>query len=107
MADTAALPTSLRLLKGLVIALLAVMILGIGVITVVLTIRLTAPASPDAPGATTSPLPQLPERVTLPADTRAEAVTFGQGWIAVVTDDQRILIYDRDSGALQQDIALD
>ena len=57
MADTAALPTSLRLLKGLVIALLAVMILGIGVITVVLTIRLTAPASPDAPAATTSPLP--------------------------------------------------
>jgi hypothetical protein len=103
MADTAALPASLRLLKGLVIALLAVMILGIGTITVVLIIRLTAPASPDAPNAAA----RLPANISLPANSRAAAVTFGEGWIAVVTSDNRILIYDAESGALRQAIAID
>ena len=51
--------------------------------------------------------PVLPEDIALPDDTRAHAVTAAEGWVAVVTDDDRILIYDRITGALRQEIAVD
>ncbi len=49
----------------------------------------------------------LPEQITLPDGARATAYTQGDGWFAVVTDDQRILIFDRASGALRQQIRVD
>jgi hypothetical protein len=49
--------------------------------------------------------PALPSTLELPAGTRALAVTQGTGWVAVVTDDDRILIFDR-QGALTQEIAV-
>lgn len=47
----------------------------------------------------------VPEQLALPDGARPAAVTMGQGFIAVVTEDDRILIFDRD-GALLQEVAL-
>ncbi|HOZ35330.1 MAG TPA: DUF6476 family protein [Tabrizicola sp.] len=91
------LPPSLRLLKGLVIVLTLTMIGG--VITVVGLLVTRMPQAFSAVG------PSLPDGFTLPAGAKAEAVTFGTGWIAVVTTDQRILIFGRD-GTLRQEVTL-
>ncbi len=48
----------------------------------------------------------LPDQVTLPEGVRADAVTMGQGWYAIVTDDDRILIFDRASGELRQSVEI-
>ena len=48
----------------------------------------------------------LPETITLPDGAKAQAVTAGDGWYAVVTTDSRILIFDRLTGTLRQDIAV-
>lgn len=45
--------------------------------------------------------PVLPNRLTLPASEIATAVTMGQGWFAVVTASQNILIFDQDGKLLQ------
>lgn len=70
----------------------------VGVITVV---GLLVTRMPRAPAA-----PVLPADLTLPAGARAAAVTFGTGWIAVVTTDDRILIFDT-AGNLRQDHRID
>jgi hypothetical protein len=93
-----ALPPSLRFLKWLVILLTLTMIAG--VITVVAVLVTRMPQAFSALG------PSLPEGFTLPEGARAEAVTFGEGWIAVVTSDGRILIFARD-GRLRQDLRID
>lgn len=47
----------------------------------------------------------LPQRITLPAGEVATAVTMGQGWFAVVTQSQNILIFD-EAGKLLQTVPL-
>ena len=42
----------------------------------------------------------------MPAGAMAQAVTFGQGWTAVVTTDDRILVFAQD-GRLRQEVRLD
>ena len=49
--------------------------------------------------------PTVPPELVLPAGAKAQAVTFGAGWTAVVTTDNRILIFGSD-GKLRQDIAV-
>ncbi|SEO59944.1 hypothetical protein SAMN04490248_107129 [Salinihabitans flavidus] len=51
--------------------------------------------------------PTLPEEIALPEGTTARAVTFGDGWYAVVTGDDRILIFDASSGKLRQSVTID
>ncbi len=68
------------------------MIVGLITVIALLVIRLQA-----LPGATT---PLLPEAVALPDGVTAEAITFGRGWYAVVTEDSRILIFDAESHVL-------
>ncbi|MFN4154523.1 MAG: DUF6476 family protein [Paracoccaceae bacterium] len=92
--ETEALPPSLRLLKWLVIVLTATMI--VGVITVV---GLLVTRMPDI-----SPM-AVPEQLKLPEGARAAAVTMGRDFIAVVTEDDRILIFGR-NGELRQEIAV-
>ena len=46
--------------------------------------------------------PLLPETLILPDGAKAAAVTMGTGWIAVVTTDDRILIFDK-AGKLRQE----
>lgn len=95
---TEALPPSLRLLKWLVIVLTLTMIGG--VITVVALIVTRMPQALTAAG------PRLPSELVLPAGVQASAVTFGSGWIAVVTKDDRILIFSKD-GQLRQELAIE
>lgn len=92
---TAAEPAGLRRLRRLVTVLTATLILGVITVVVLLVIRLTALAPAAAPA--------LPAAVALPEGERAGAVTFGAGWVAVVTTDpagaQRIRLFDAASGA--------
>lgn len=48
----------------------------------------------------------LPERIALPDGTTATAFTQGPDWYAVVTADDRILIFDRATGTLRQTITV-
>lgn len=88
------MPPELRFLKTLVTVLTATMILGLITIVALLVIRLNAPA----------PAPLLPASISLPGGAKAEAVTMGKGWVAVVTDRGQILIYDAETGLLRQTV---
>jgi len=90
-------PPELRFLKLLVTALAGTMIAGLITIIVLFVIRLPS-AAPARPA--------LPDQVVLPDGLKAEAVTFGPGWIAVVTDTGEILILDAESGALRQRVTI-
>ncbi|MFO1143381.1 MAG: DUF6476 family protein [Amaricoccus sp.] len=85
-------PPRLRQLRWLVNALTATLIVGVIAIVTLLVIRL----------GPTPPSPRLPPSVRLPAGESARAVTFGSGWIAVVTIDgdgqERIRVIDSRSG---------
>jgi hypothetical protein len=87
-------PGNLRFLRVLVTVLTTVMIGGLLAIIGLLVIRFTSTG------------PTLPETITLPDGARAEAFTVGRGWYGVVTTDDRILIFDRDTGALRQTIMI-
>lgn len=50
--------------------------------------------------------PALPDVITLPDGTTATAFTQGADWFAVVTADDRILIFDRTTGALFQTVTI-
>lgn len=50
---------------------------------------------------------ELPDEITLPDGAKATAFTRGEGWFAVVTDDQEILIYSRVTGNLRQRIRIE
>jgi hypothetical protein len=75
--------------------LLVVMILGFALLIATLVLRLTAPA------------PELPASVTLPDGTEAQAVTQGADWFGIVTTDDRILIYDRLTARLRQELVIE
>ncbi|MEW2911318.1 DUF6476 family protein [Leisingera sp. JC11] len=87
-------PPQIRFLRRLVTTLTVVMIGGLVVIISLLVIRLQGT---DAP---------LPAEIALPAGVEAEAVTLGRDWIAVVSQDNRILIFDRETGALRQEVQI-
>ncbi|MFP4275398.1 MAG: DUF6476 family protein, partial [Paracoccaceae bacterium] len=81
-------PANLRFLRRLVTVLTVVMIGGLLVVIGLLVIRFSDTA------------PRLPDRIDLPGTARAVAVTQGESWYAIVTDDDRILIFDRATGRL-------
>ena len=88
-------PANLRFLRRLVTVLTAVMILGLLTVVGLLVMRL-APSRPAV---------AVPPAIALPAGATALAVTAGPGWYAVVTTDNRILIFGSD-GALRQEVAV-
>jgi hypothetical protein len=49
----------------------------------------------------------LPDTITLPDGTTATAFTQARNWYAVVTDDDQILIFSRESGRLLQTIRIE
>ncbi len=57
------------------------------------------------PQITNAAPPTLPDTIALPQGAKPAAVTFGTGWIAVVTTDDRILIFEPD-GTLRQDVSI-
>jgi hypothetical protein len=92
------LPRDLRFIRTLVAVLAGTMILGLITIIGIFVTRF-----PDLSGAAIQG-PALPPGIALPDGARASAVTFGAGWIAVVTDGGQILIYDAATGALRQTV---
>ena len=88
------LPANLQFLRILVTVLTAVMICGVVVVVGLLVTRLNR-----EPAA----LP-LPDVIKLPDGASASALTRGNNWYAVVTDDDRILIYSLETGQLTQEI---
>jgi len=88
-------PLNLRVLRILVTVLTVVMIVGL--IAVVITFVTRFPGGDGV---------LLPDQVTLPEGVSATAVTLGSDWLAIVTEDDRILIFDRDSGALRQTVEI-
>ena len=87
-------PPQIRFLRRLVTTLTVVMIGGLVVIISLLVIRLQASDTP------------LPAEITLPDGVKADAVTLGRDWIAIVSQDNRILIFDRETGDLRQDVQI-
>jgi hypothetical protein len=73
------------------------MILGFLTIIAMFVMRL-APSAPELP---------LPASITLPDGSKAETFTQGDDWFAVVTSDNRILIYDRVTGKLRQTMEIE
>ncbi len=86
---------NLRFLRRLVTVLTATMILGVAAIVILLVIRLQTPSAPFVPDA-----------IVLPAGVTATAYTQGTGWIAIVTSDDEILIYDPDGHRLVRRIPI-
>lgn len=82
-------------LKWLVITLMITMIVGVITVVGLLVTRM--------PGGNTTPV--LPAEVILPDGATAVAITMHADWIAVVTADDRILIFNHD-GTLRQEVAL-
>ena len=85
------LPPGLRFLRQLVTVLTVVMIVGVVLIAALLVIRLNHPAL------------AIPDQITLPAGTIALSYTQTQDWFAVVTDENKILIFDL-NGQLTQEV---
>lgn len=94
MDDIPARDTGLTLLKWLVIGLTATMMAGIVILLWLFVTRLP------------HPLPPLPRSIALPAGETATAFTRGRGFLAVVTEDDQILIFDPDGRTLRQRIDL-
>lgn len=86
-------PPHLRTLRKLVNVMTVVFILGFITIVIVIVMQF-ARVNTAATG------PELPPDIALSGSETAEAVTFGKGWIAVVTIDQegieRIHVYTPD-----------
>lgn len=87
---------SLRFLRILVTVLTSVMIVGFIVLIVFLVTRFP-----------TGPSLSLPETIALPDGSTATAFTQAEGWYAVVTADDQILIFDRQTGSLRQSVKIE
>lgn len=89
-------PANLKFLRRMVTVLTGTMIVGVVVVIGLLVMRINV-----------KPATQLhPDSITLPDGSAASAYTVGNGWYAVVTTDDQILIYDQTSGALRQTIEI-
>ncbi len=87
------LPPSLRFLRQLVTVLTITMIAGVLVIIALLVIRLNEDGV------------SLPASVTLPDGSAPIAFTQTKDWYAVVTEDNRILIFDL-NGVLKETLVV-
>ncbi len=87
---------TLRYLKVLVTVLTVTMILGFLTIVALFVMRFAEMNRVE-----------LPDAITLPDGTTATAFTQGEGWFAVVTQGDEILIYSRVTGNLRQRIAIE
>lgn len=94
-AAPAGVERTLRYLKWLVTALTLTMIFGLLTIVVLFVMRFNEMNRLE-----------LPEEVVLPDGVRATAYTRGEGWFAIVTDNDEILIFDGLTGGLQQRVQL-
>lgn len=87
-------PANLRFLRRLVTVLTVVMICGVLVVIGLLVTRLGRDA------------PVLPASISLPDGAAPRAFTQGEGWYAVVTDRNQIVIFDRLTGKITQTVEI-
>ena len=88
-------PANLKFLRRLVTVLTATMIGGLILIISLLVIRLSDTG------------PTLPDQITLPDGVKPTAYTMGNGWYAVVSEANDILIFDAATGDLKKTIPVD
>ncbi|MCP5076135.1 MAG: hypothetical protein GY947_22925, partial [Rhodobacteraceae bacterium] len=88
-------PANLRFLRRLVTALTLTMIFGLLAIIGLIVMRFSSEVATP-----------LPTEITLPDGKSATAFTQGPDWYAVVTADNEILIFDRDTNELRQTIQI-
>ena len=93
--DNDTLPANLKFLRRLVTILTGTMIVGLVVVIALLVIRLQPASVP------------LPDEITLPDGATAVSFTQAQDWYAVVTDANKILIFDRMTGDIRQTFQID
>lgn len=93
---------TVKYLRILVTVLTVTMVLGFIIIVVLFVIRFSDAFGSGAP----DPL-SVPAAIALPEGAVPAAFTRGPDWYAVVTGDGRILIYDAETGALRQEIAVE
>ena len=86
---------TLKYLKALVTILTVTMILGFLTIVALFVMRFSAMNKVE-----------LPDEITLPDGAKAVAFTRGEGWFAVVTETDEILVYSRVTGNLLQRITI-
>ena len=84
-------PALVKYLRGLVTVLTLTMIGGFLVIVFLFVTRFSGPAQTV-----------LPEEITLPEGVSAQAFTRAASWIAIVTTDDQILVYDLSGRLLEQ-----
>ena len=90
------LPPGLRFLRQLVTVLTVVRVVGVVLIAALLVIRLNQPTL------------AIPDQIILPAGTIAVSYTQTQNWFAVVTDENKILIFDLNGQLIQEvDVKID
>lgn len=97
MDDRVSRDPTLRFLKRLVTVLTLTMIAGLIIVVAVFVIRFPSDEEHDL---------TLPPKISLPAGEKASAVTQGKGWVAIVTESGKILVFDGRSGALRHSYAL-
>jgi len=91
----------LRFLRIMVTVLTASMILGLVTVIVLIVIRV-----PSVIRTVDDPLP-LPATLALPDGTKATAFTMGTDWFAVITDEDQIVIFNRDDNTVRQTIHIE
>ena len=88
-------PANLRFLRRLITVLTLTMIFGLVTIIGLIVMRFTGKA--DLP---------LPTEFILPDGAKAQSFTIGPDWAAVVTQDNEIIIFDREDFSIRQTIQI-
>lgn len=86
-------------MRRLVTVLLVVMILGFLLLIGLLVTRFPSLNSPVRF--------EMPETLTLPEGAVVKSFARGADWVAIVTEDDEILIFDAQTGALRQTVVID
>jgi hypothetical protein len=89
-------PANHRFLRRLVTTLTAVMILGLVVLIALFVMRFSG-----------SPQITFPDAIDLPNGVVAVGYTQTERWVAIMTEDNRVLVYDRATLTLAQEILLE
>jgi len=87
-------PTNIRFLRILVTTLTVTMIAGIIIVITLLVIKLQPSKI------------KIPQEITLPKGTKAISYSQGSDWIAIISSDDRIFIFDSVTGKIRKQIKI-
>ncbi len=88
-------PANLRFLRRLITVLTLTMIFGLLTIIGLIVMRFTGEVEPP-----------LPTEIVLPDGAKVQSFTIGSDWAAVVTQDNRIIVFNRDDYSIRQTIQI-